>query len=103
MPPTAVVDTTAPADVIADLKAKVNGTTSEQSKGTLADNYMYDFQYNHSLPTIDALGTKIGDDVDATKVAEELTASLSKALGAGDAQAFTSLFLEYGESGRVNA
>lgn len=96
MPPTAVVDTTAPADLIADLKAKVSGA-SDQPKAALADNYMYDFQYNHELPTTEALKTKIAEDVDATKVAEELTATLTKVLGDGDAAAFAGLFIDSGE------
>jgi cation diffusion facilitator CzcD-associated flavoprotein CzcO len=92
MPPTAVVDTTPAADVsdIAGLKAKV------AAKPALPDNYMYDFEYNHALPTTDALGTKVPEDTDATKVAEDLLAALSSALSKGDADAFTALFLEHG-------
>ncbi|GMK58991.1 hypothetical protein CspeluHIS016_0700060 [Cutaneotrichosporon spelunceum] len=92
MAPTAVVDTTPAAAVadIADLKAKV------AQKPVLPDNYMYDFQYNAPLPTTDTIGTKVPEDTDATKVAEEVTALLSAALEAGDAAAFTALFLEKG-------
>ncbi|BEJ12734.1 hypothetical protein CspHIS471_0211940 [Cutaneotrichosporon sp. HIS471] len=90
MAPTAVVDTTPALADIADLKAKV------AEKPALPDNYMYDFQYNAPLPTTDALGTKVPDDTDAIKVAQDVTASLSAALEAGDADAFTALFIEKG-------
>lgn len=96
MPPTAVVDTTFPADHIADLKGKVQASAGSQPKPALADNYMYDFKYNHALPTKAALGTSIAEDVNVNEVAEELVDTLAKVLGEGDAEAFAALFLDYG-------
>lgn len=113
MAPTAVFDSpshTVSAQ-IADLKARaasksLNGLEAkvvdgkvevQHSPSPLADDYMYDFQYNHSLPTHDALGVAIAEDVDATKVAEDLVAQLSEFLGNGRAQEFADLFIEYGQ------
>lgn len=114
MAPTAVFDSPAHtvSAQITDLKARaatksLNGLEAkvvdgkvhvQHSPSPLADDYMYDFQYNHSLPTHDALGVAIADDVDATKVAEDLVAQLSDLLGNGRAQEFADLFLEYGQS-----
>ncbi|KAK5455823.1 hypothetical protein LTS15_005140 [Exophiala xenobiotica] len=84
---------------IADLKAKVivdHVEVDEVAPGPVGDDFMYDFKYNHSLPTASALGIEIPDDCDAQKAAEEVVADLSKAMGDGDAEAFTNLFLEYG-------
>lgn len=114
MAPTAVFDspTHAVSAHTADLKARagsksLNGLEAkvvdgkvqvQHSPSPLADDYMYDFRYNHSLPTHDALGVAIADDVDATKVAEDLVAQLSEILGNGKAQEFADLFIEYGQS-----
>lgn len=119
MAPTAVFDspTHTVSAQIADLKAKaaaksLNGLEAkvvdgkvkvQHSPSPLADDYMYDFQYNHSLPTHDALGVAVADDVDATKVAESLVAQLSDILGSGKAQEFADLFIEYGQSFRPRA
>jgi hypothetical protein len=99
MAPTATAVPDVP-DVIADLKAKVvNGhvEVEQTPKPPIADNYMYDFKYNHALPTIDALGLDIPADVDAEKQAQALTTRLAEVLGSGDAQGFTDMFLDYGE------
>ncbi|KAK6201783.1 hypothetical protein LQW54_009362 [Pestalotiopsis sp. IQ-011] len=87
-------------DDVAALKAKassklaeVNGTTE---RPPVADDYMYDFKYNHALPTTDVLGVKIPQDCDAQAEAESIVKRLSEALGAGNAEAFADLFLEYG-------
>lgn len=114
MAPTAVFDSPAHAvkAQISDLKAQaasksLNGLEAkvvdgkvqvQHSPSPLADDYMYDFQYNHSLPTHDALGVAIADDVDAARVAEDLVAQLSDVLGNGKAQEFADLFIEYGQS-----
>lgn len=63
----------------------------------VADNFMYDFKYNHRLPTTDILGVEIPADCDAQKAAEGIVARLSEATSAQDAQAFTGLFLDYGD------
>lgn len=114
MAPTAVFDSpshTVSAQ-IADLKAQAAGKSLnnleakvvdgkvqvQHSPSPLADDLMYDFKYNHSLPTHDALGVSIADDVDATKVAEDLVSQLSDILGNGRAQEFADLFIEYGQS-----
>lgn len=85
---------------IADVKAKVVVDHVELEvtpEPPVADNFMYDFKYNHALPTSDVLGIEIPADCDAQKEAGALVARLSAAMGAGDAQAFTDLFLEYGQ------
>lgn len=66
------------------------------AKPPVADDYMYDFKYNHELPTTDALGIEIPADCDAQKEAETIVSDLSKVLGSDDAQGFTDMFLEYG-------
>lgn len=68
------------------------------AKPPVADDYMYDFKYNHELPTIDALGIDIPADCDAQKEAETIVSGLSKVMGTGDARGFADMFLEYGES-----
>lgn len=99
MAPTAV---SAPdAEVkIADLKAKIVNEHVEvevEPKLPVADNYMYDFKYNHSLPTIDVLGQDVQGNVNAEEAARALVSQLEDVLGSGDAHGFAGLFLEYGE------
>ncbi|KAM0746806.1 FAD/NAD(P)-binding domain-containing protein [Meredithblackwellia eburnea MCA 4105] len=95
---TPVAVTAAPS--IADLKAKlVNGKTEvevDAPKPPVADNFMYDFQYNHSLPTLDVLGVQVPEDTDAAKEAQLLADRLSEVLGKGDAKGFAGLFIDYG-------
>jgi len=67
------------------------------AKPPVADDYMYDFKYNHALPTTDVLGIEIPADTDAQKEAQGIVDNLSDALAKGDAQAFADLFLDYGE------
>ena len=100
MSPTAIVDNAPIAADPANLKAKLVAGQVEVEKASppVADNFMYDFKYNHALPTIDVLGQDIAADVTAQEVAEELLAKLEQALGAGDAAAFTGLFIDYGKS-----
>lgn len=62
----------------------------------VADDFMYDFKYNHPLPTKDVLGIDIPADCDAQKEAEGIVSRLTEATAANDADAFTSLFLEHG-------
>lgn len=68
------------------------------AKPPVADDYMYDFKYNHKLPTTDVLGVEVPADCDAQREAEAIVSGLSEVLGRGDAQGFTDMFLEYGES-----
>lgn len=100
MAPTAVSHPS-PAVEIDDIKAKIVHPGEVELEVTpkppVADNFMYDFQYNHALPTIDVLGRDIPADIDATKEAEAITKQLVEALSSGDADAFTDLFLEYGK------
>ncbi len=70
----------------------------DQVPKPVADDFMYDFKYNHSLPTTDILGVQIPTDCDAQKQAEGIVARLSTATSEGDAQAFAGLFLDYGET-----
>lgn len=62
----------------------------------VADNFMYDFKYNHALPTSDVLGIEIPQDCDAQKEAGNIVARLLEVMGRGDAKAFADMFLEYG-------
>merc|ERR1711939_1021155 len=83
----------------ADIKSKVIVDHVEiqvAPKPPVADDFMYDFKYNHELPTTDVLGIKIPGDCDAQKEAESIVSQLSKVMGDGDAQGFTDMFLEYG-------
>lgn len=97
MSPTAVLDAN-PEVHIADLKAKiVEGHVELEVKPPLADNYMYDFKYNHQLPTLEFLGRDVPADVDAQHEAQLLIDELSRTLGAGDAQGFADLFVDYGQ------
>ena len=64
----------------------------------VADDYMYDFKYNHALPTTDALGIEFPKDCDAQVEADGIVKRLSDALGSSDAGAFTEIFLEYGNT-----
>ncbi|KAK5077347.1 hypothetical protein LTR51_003036 [Lithohypha guttulata] len=82
-----------------DLKAKVvtnNVEIEAEPAPPVADNFMYDFKYNHSLPTTDVLGVQIPDDCDAQKEAETVVKSLAECMEQGNAEAFAEIFLEYG-------
>lgn len=74
-------------------QAELNRTAE---RPPVADDYMYDFKYNHALPTTDVLGVQIPQDCDAQAEAEGIVRQLSDALGSGNAEAFADLFLEYG-------
>jgi hypothetical protein len=100
MAPTAVTELLSGRVDLVDLKAKVvagHVELEENHKPPVADDFMYDFKYNHTLPTIDALGTDVPQDVDAQAEANDLVQSLEQALGQGDAAGFTEMFLEYGK------
>ncbi|KAL4893491.1 hypothetical protein BDV59DRAFT_207605 [Aspergillus ambiguus] len=84
---------------MADFKAQVMVSeleTTSKPKPPVDDDFMYDFKYNHALPTSDVLGIDVPGDCNAQKEAEAIVASLSEIMGAGDAQAFTDMFLPYG-------
>lgn len=81
------------------LKAQVTvNEVDSADKPPVADDFMYDFKYNHALPTSDVLAAEIPADCDARKTAEGIVARLAEVMGAGNAQAFTDMFLEYGGS-----
>jgi hypothetical protein len=82
----------------ANLQSKRAVLNRDQVPKPVADDFMYDFRYNHSLPTTDILGVEIPTDCDAQKEAEGIVARLSTATSKGDAQAFAGLFLDYGET-----
>lgn len=63
----------------------------------VADDYMYDFKYNHPLPTCDVLGVTVPLSRDAQVEAGHVVKQLSDALEAEDAVAFSNLFLEHGK------
>lgn len=74
----------------------------DQVHKPVADDFMYDFKYNHSLPTTAVLGVKVPIDCDAQKEAESIVSCLSTATAEGDAQAFAGLFLDYGDTSNKN-
>lgn len=105
MAPIAISQPNEVVDYISDIKAKVvNGQVEAEvdvqrlDKPPVADDYMYDFQYNHALPTIDVLGREISADADPVVEAKGIVQELSDVLAKGDAEGFASLFLEHGES-----
>jgi hypothetical protein len=114
MSPTAVFDTPTHSTAVpnAALNGKLDGADMhnvglkivngqldlEKASPPLADNYMYDFKYNHALPTTDLLGTTVDVDVDAKQVADGLVSQLETILGNGDAEGFADLFVDYGRS-----
>lgn len=63
----------------------------------VADDYMYDFKFNHALPTTEVLGIDFPKGCDAQREADGIVRSLSNAFDARDAYAFTDLFLEHGK------
>lgn len=73
------------------------GFNHDQVPKPVADDFMYDFKYNHDLPTTDILGVNIPTDCDAQKEAEGIVSRLSTITSEGDAQGFAGLFLDYGE------
>lgn len=79
------------------LQSKGAVPNHDQVAKPVADDFMYDFKYNHNLPTTDILGLDIPADCDAQKEAEGIVARLSKATSEEDAQAFAELFLDYGK------
>jgi len=98
------IENDAHSNVLADasaLKAKADHKQMEMAREAstppVADDFMYDFQYNHPLPTTEALGICIPSDCDAQKEANGIVEQLSRVMGDGDAQAFTDLFLEHGK------
>ncbi|BCS24985.1 flavin-containing monooxygenase [Aspergillus puulaauensis] len=85
-----------PAVPIPVSKAKSVVFDHDNVSKPVADDFMYDFKYNHSLPTTDVLGVDIPADCDAQKEAEGIVARLEAATTKKDAQAFAALFLDYG-------
>ncbi|KAE8423796.1 hypothetical protein BDV36DRAFT_303184 [Aspergillus pseudocaelatus] len=81
---------------MASIESKSATLNHDRVPKPVADNFMYDFKYNHPLPTTDILGVDIPADCDAQKEAEGIVAHLSKAMSEGDAQAFARLFLDHG-------
>ena len=77
----------------ASKRAEIESTVE---RPPVSDDYMYDFKFNHHLPTTDVLGTQIPENCDAQAEAEGIVKRLSDALGTGNAEAFADIFLEYG-------
>jgi hypothetical protein len=75
-------------------QADMNGTAQPPP---VADDYMYDFKFNHPLPTTDVLGMDIPKDCNAQMEADGIVERLSDALASGNADAFADTFLDYGE------
>lgn len=86
---------------LVDVKSKVvvdNVELEASPTPPVADDFMYDFKFNHPLPTPQSLGINIPAGCDSQQAAESIVSHLSKAMIAGDATAFGELFLEFGES-----
>ncbi|OAA59727.1 flavin-containing monooxygenase [Niveomyces insectorum RCEF 264] len=98
MAPSTILDEARPVEVssVKVSKGQTKHQYAVEPNPPVADDFMYDFKYNHDLPTIDVLGVDIPADVDTQKEAEGIVARLSEVLAAGDANGFTDLFLEYG-------
>lgn len=99
MAPISLVESSPSID-LANLKAKVVNHQVEVEtipRPPVADNFMYDFKYNHELPTTNFLGREIPAELDAQAAAEDIADRLAECLGTGDAAAFTDLFADYGE------
>lgn len=82
----------------ATIQSKSVTLNHDQVPKPVADDFMYDFKYNHTLPTTDVLGVKIPTDCDAYQEAEGIVARLFEAISEEDPQAFAELFLHYGET-----
>ncbi|GMF77448.1 unnamed protein product [Aspergillus oryzae] len=80
---------------MANIESKSAALNHDRVQKPVADDFMYDFKYNHHLPTTDILGVDIPADCDAKKEAEGIVARLAKTMSEGDAQAFAGLFLDY--------
>lgn len=81
-----------------EAKTVANNTKlGAEAKPPVADDYMYDFKYNHELPTFDVLGIEIPADCNAQKEAETIVSRLTEVTNNGDASGFANLFLEHGE------
>ena len=85
-------------DTIPEIKSDIVIGKHEIPKPPVADDFMYDFEYNHPLPTTDLLGIEIPANCNAQVEAEGIVERISNAMGKGDVEAFTDLFLDYGES-----
>ncbi|KAL1865141.1 hypothetical protein VTK73DRAFT_5466 [Phialemonium thermophilum] len=85
-----------PASIKSKSRVAVRDVTEAPPPPPVADDYMYDFKYNHPLPTVDFLGVDVPSDCDAQNAAEGIVKRLSSSMGAGDAAAFTDLFLDFG-------
>jgi hypothetical protein len=77
--------------------AKQSRVNDAAQSPPVADDYMYDFKYNHPLPTTDVLGVEFPKDCNAQAEADGIVKRLSDALGSSDPDAFTEMFLEHGE------
>ena len=85
---------------VADIKSKVvvdHVEVDVKPPPPVADDYMYDFKYNHPLPTSDVLGISVPIDCNASKEAGDILTLLSRAMEERDAEAFADLFLEHGK------
>ncbi|KAM0261466.1 hypothetical protein ACHAPA_009786 [Fusarium lateritium] len=81
---------------LANPKSKTVVLDHDNVPKPVADDFMYDFKFNHCLPTTDILGLDIPTDCNAQKEAEDIVARLSEVTAKADAHAFSDLFLEYG-------
>lgn len=82
---------------LANPKSKTVVLDHDNVPKPVADNFMYDFKFNHRLPTTDVLGLDIPTNCNAQNEAEGIVARLSEATAKADAHAFSDLFLEYGK------
>ena len=73
------------------------GIEDQGAPPPVADDFMYDFKYNHELPTAEILGVQVPTDCDAHKEAEGIVSRLEEVMANGDAQGFADLFWEFGK------
>ncbi|KAL2850502.1 hypothetical protein BJX68DRAFT_255200 [Aspergillus pseudodeflectus] len=81
---------------MADLSPDSAASKYDKVAKPVADDFMYDFKYNHTLPTTDILGIDIHKDCDARKEAEGIVARLATSISEADARGFADLFLDHG-------
>lgn len=100
MAPVALAEPARSTTDFVDLKSKLVDGHVEIEKSPappVPDNYMYDFKYNHELPTVDFLGSEIPTSTNAQQEGQAFVDTLAKVWADGDGDGFASLFADFGE------
>lgn len=90
------IDSNASIDLLKEKVGASDLKLEATAKPPVADDFMYDFKYNHPLPTPKALGIEIPVDTDAQAEAEAIKSKLSEIFAQRDAKRFSELFLDCG-------